>query len=224
MAERKDLKVEEVIEMESLPSNSHASKERSSLDKANSLVPTKKKEVSRITKGRVKRKKAPLGQRVAATIIGEDAPNVGSYLLDDVLVPAFKDLISDMVTNGIQMLLFGNPTGSRSNRSRNSSRVSYSKYWEDEEDRTYRRRNKRRTQTVDDLIFDSRAEAEEILTYLVDMIDQYECVSVADLYDMAGLTSEYTDQKWGWYSVASGSVIRDRDGYTLRLPKPVALD
>lgn len=221
MAERKELDVEEVIEIEKLPSNSHKSKERSTLDGGHISKETKK--IKKVAKGKVTHKKKPLGKRIASTIVGEDTQNVGQYILYDVLVPAFKDLISDMVTGGIQMLLFGDSNRGDIRRKNGVSRVSYSKYWDDD-DRPSRSRKRGSNHISEDLVFDSRADAEEVLTYLYDMIDSYDLVSVADLYDMAGLTSEYTDQKWGWYSVATGSVERTRDGYILRLPKPVILE
>lgn len=224
MAERKELTVEETIELDSLPSNSHKSKERSTLD-----GPTKsdKVKIQKVVKGKVIQKKKPLGQRIASTIIGEDTRSVGSYLISDVLIPAAKDLISDMITGGIQMLLFGETSRNSSHsRNRNKTKISYSKYWDDDDDEYYHAKKRRRKSNSldDDLIFNFKEDAEEILSYLEDMIDTYEVVSVADLYDMAGVTCDYTDQKWGWYNVQSGRVVRTRDGYVLKLPKPVALD
>jgi hypothetical protein len=49
-------------------------------------------------------------------------------------------------------------------------------------------------------------------------------VSVADLYDLVGVTGNYTDNKYGWTDIRSASVIRVRDGYMLKLPKALPLN
>ena len=62
-------------------------------------------------------------------------------------------------------------------------------------------------------------EAEEVITKMDELIDTYGMVSVADLYDLVGKTSEYTDNKYGWTNIRTAEVIRVRDGYMLKLPK-----
>ena len=46
-------------------------------------------------------------QKFADVFISEDVNNVKSYIVMDVLVPAIKKAISDIVTNGIDMILYG---------------------------------------------------------------------------------------------------------------------
>ena len=51
-------------------------------------------------------------------------------------------------------------------------------------------------------------------------------VSVADLYDLCGLTSRFKDNQIGWKdpdSMAKMYIVRTRQGYQLKLPKPVEL-
>ena len=67
----------------------------------------------------------------------------------------------------------------------------------------------------DDIILDSRGEAEEVLSHLVDLVDDYGMASVADLYDLVGITSNFTDNKYGWTNLSSASVSRVRDGYLI---------
>ena len=45
--------------------------------------------------------------------------------------------------------------------------------------------------------------------------------SVADLYGLVGIDSEYTDNKYGWTNLSSASIKATRDGYILDLPRPV---
>ena len=55
-----------------------------------------------------------------------------------------------------------------------------------------------------------------------DAIEMYGAVSIADIYDLAGITNyrgEFVDRNWGW-SAMDGIKIRRRGGkYLLDLPK-----
>ena len=57
-----------------------------------------------------------------------------------------------------------------------------------------------------------------------ELIDTYGNVSVADLYDLVGKSSEYTDNKYGWTNLRNAEPVRVRDGYMLKLPKPGPID
>lgn len=57
-----------------------------------------------------------------------------------------------------------------------------------------------------------------------EMISVYGMVSVADLYDLIGVTGNYTDNKYGWTDIRSASVVRVRDGYIVKMPKAMPLD
>ena len=67
-------------------------------------------------------------------------------------------------------------------------------------------------------------EAENIIDRLSDLIENYDTATVADLYDLAGITSNFTDDRWGWYTLEGASVSHLREGYLLNLPKPVPID
>ena len=51
-----------------------------------------------------------------------------SYIVMDVLVPAIKKAISDIVTNGIDMILYGEAGKSKKNST--ASKVSYQKFYD----------------------------------------------------------------------------------------------
>ena len=161
------------------------------------------------------------------TFVGDDIHNVSSYLLYDVLIPAAKDTIANMVKGGIEMLLFpGENRGSRTTRDRGRSYVSYDRYSSAprrDERRDISPRNRAR-HNFDEIILDTRGEAEEVLSHLVDLIIDYGQASVSDLYDLLGMTGNFTDNKYGWTDLRSASVSRVRDGYVMNLPRAVLLD
>lgn len=39
------------------------------------------------------------------------------------------------------------------------------------------------------------------------------------MYDLCGMTCNYTDNKYGWKSLARADISRVRDGYMIKLPK-----
>lgn len=56
-----------------------------------------------------------------------------------------------------------------------------------------------------------------------ELIEIYGMVSVADLYDLVGITGNYTDNKYGWTNIRNAEPVHVRDGYMLRLPKVTSL-
>lgn len=184
-----------------------------------------KKKVEKVVSGPVKTKKKNELRKFTDVFISEDANNVKSYVVMDVIVPAVKKLISDIITDGIDMLLYGG-TGRSKKRSSSSgaSYVSYNRYADRRDDR----RNDvnlgiSSRYSFDDIILADRGEAEDVLDRMHELIDAYSMVTVADLYDLVGITGNYTDNKYGWTSLRTAEVIRVRDGYKLKLPRVSAL-
>ena len=120
------------------------------------------------------------------------------------------------------MLLYGE---TRSKSKSRDTKVSYTKYYD--RDRDYDRPARSRGRygyDYDDIILDTRKEAEEVLDRMDDLIDTYGVVSVADLYDLVGISGNYTDNKYGWTNLRNADVQRVRDGYLLKLPKALPFD
>lgn len=198
--------------MEDYKPNSHRSKEEVN------NPPAEKKEIKPVVKGKVVKKKNNV-RKLTDVFVSEDVQNVKSYILMDVLVPAIKKAISDIVTNGIDMMLYGE--SGRTKKRSSSDYVSYNRYY-DRRDRDERYVTKSRY-SYDDIIFESRAEAEEVLDRMSEIIDTYGAVSVADLYDLVDVSGTYTDNNYGWDNLRNAEAVRVRDGYILKLPKIIAL-
>lgn len=200
------------MEIENYKSNSHKSKEedRPKLDK--------------IIEGKATSKKQSEMRKFKDIFISEDAKDVKSYIVLDVLIPAIKKAISDIVTNGIDMILYGE-TKARGSSSI-SSKVSYRSYYDrgDRDRRNYRSMNQRIGYNYDDVILDNRGDAEEVLSRLDELIETYGIVSVADLYDLVGVSGNYTDNKYGWTDIRNAQVLRVKSGYMIKLPKAIPLN
>ena len=200
---------------------------KSNSNKSKALAKEKppEKKVDKVVKGSVKVKKKNEISKFKDIFISEDARNVKSYIFMDVLIPAAKKAISDIVTNGIDMILYGE-TG-RSKKNSVAGGISYRSYYDrkDEERRYGSTRQARTRYSYDELTFESRGEAEEILERMDELIATYDFVTVADYYDLAGVTCEYTDNKYGWKDIRGADIRRDRDGgYTIKLPSVRPID
>lgn len=201
------------------PSNSNKKKE----------AVEEEKRVEKVVKGEVKKKKRSLGRKFSDAFSEEDRQSVGDHILYDVLIPAAKNTISDMVKGGIDMFLFGGKGGSRTTRDRGRSYVSYNDYYGGRGSAQHRPRQQispraRARHDFDDIVLADRGEAEQVLSLLVDLVVDYGQATVADLYDLVGITSNFTDNKYGWVNLSRASVVRVRDGYLIQLPRTEVLD
>ena len=199
-------------------SNSYKSKEEQ-----NKPAETEKR-VAKVVEGKVQPKKNNI-HRFTDVFISEDISNVKSYILMDVLVPAIKKAVSDIVTIGIDMILYGE---SGRNRSRSSSnKISYTNYYDrrsDDRQRDEPRNSNRGGFNYDDLKFERRRDAEAVLDQMDEVIDKFGFVTVSDMYDMADVTAPFTANKYGWTNVRTAEVVSTRDGYLIKLPKASLID
>ena len=179
-----------------------------------------------VVKGNVKIKKEPISRKFGDVFLSDSVDNVKSYVIFDVIVPAIKNLIVDMITNGTEMLVNGR--GGGSSRRRSGERENYTRF--------SRGNNVGRSEVVRgtprnrygymDVIFDSRGDAREVLDCMYDILDKFKMVSVADYYELAHAEEyeTYTDRKYGWFDLSAADIARDRDGYRILLPKTELLD
>lgn len=200
---------------EEYKSNSHRSKEQRH-------GPMGDKKIEKVVTGTVKQRKKTGLSRAANTFMPGDVDSVKNYILMDVLVPSIKRAISDIVCNGINMLL-GEPTRGKGGNGI-GAKMSYRQYYREPDDRRdYARPRAQARYSYDDIIFDNRGDAEEVLYRMQRLLEHFEVVSVADLFDMAGISCDYTDNKYGWTDLRSAHVERIRDGYVINLPRATIL-
>lgn len=173
-----------------------------------------------VASGQVKKKNEL--QKFTDAFISEDASNVKSYIVTDVLIPAVKKLVTDIIKDGIDMILYGETRGS--NKRPTADRVSYNKYYDRRDEDRFVSSRSRSAYNYDDITMDSRGEAEAVRAALDDIVDAYGHVRVADLYDLVGITGEYTDNDYGWFNVRNVEIIRTRNGrYALKMPRAVPI-
>ncbi|MCR5432353.1 MAG: hypothetical protein K6E95_07330 [Lachnospiraceae bacterium] len=200
--------------MTDYPDNSYTSRERRD--------PKDEQKFKKVTSGGIKTRKKSEVKKITSLLMPEDKNSVRSFILMDVIIPGIKNAIADVV--GI--ILFGE--SGRLGRSRSGgSKISYQKYYRDD-DRDRREYGRPRNVggfDYDDIVFETRGDADLVLDQLDSAISQYGVVSVADLYDLAGVTCRsYTANKYGWTDIHNAKVSRVSDGYIILLPRTVQID
>lgn len=199
---------------ENLPDNSHKGR----TDKKST---TDEKRAEKIVSGKVKTKKNEL-RKFTDIFISEDVSNVKRYIFMDVLVPSIKKAIYDIVVNSLDMSLFGGRGGSKRST---ADKVSYRDYnsVSRRDDRTYGSSRTTSGYSYDDIILETRGEAEAVLSRMDEIMEEYEIVRVADLYDLVGVTGEHTDNKYGWTNIRNAEIERVRDGYRIKMPRALPI-
>lgn len=200
-----------------LKPNSHRSKME-----ANQNAPEERKRVEKVVNGNVKTKKKNGFAKFLGTFLADDVENVKDYALADVIVPALKKAVYDLITGGADMLIYGK--GGKGGRRTTAGQISYQNCFSRRDDD---RRSARTSDTrfnVDDISFENRGDAQIVLDLMDETLDRYKFVTVADLYDAAGITAPYTASKYGWTDLRSAEVVRTRDGYVIKLPRAVPIE
>ena len=208
-------------EVKNYEPNSYRSKNEQRVEAAK----TEEKRAEKVVVGNVQMKKKSEIQKLADSFFAEDIPSLKNYVIKDVLVPAIKDALEDIVTNGIRMLLRGE-TGSRKSSSSTSTKVSYRSYYDSNRDEPRYSSSRVTSSSYDygDFTFERISDAEEVLNTMFDILERYHRVRVADLYELMGLDCNYTDNKYGWTDLRDSEVYRVRGGYKLKLPKASPID
>lgn len=186
-----------------------------------------------IKKGKAKRQKKGLLERLVVGMLGPDGiPAISSYLTSEIVVPAIKNIIVDSITSGVNMAMFGgehnrgnHPNyGGPSNQYWNSPKAAHQSgarptNYANAYNKPAAVANVRHAQQIDDYIIENRNDAILILDNLNEGIQLYNRVSIADYYDMIGVDSSYTDHNYGWNDLSRATIVPSRGGYLIKLPQ-----
>ncbi len=197
----------------------------------NRMDPTGKEKLQAVVKkDSIVTTKKPLGQKFKEAFISEDTSDVKSYIFLDVIIPTIKNTILDVG----EMILFGGTSG-RSRRggyySEDRDRVSYRAYYKSDGRRPSRRsrREEERYEKDDkvdyrNIVLRNRMDAEEVVNELRRRIDQYNQATIADLFDLIDISSNYVDNNWGWSNPNEIGIRRVSSGYLIDVAEAKYLD
>ena len=189
-----------------------------------------------IVKG--KERKPGLFSRASVLFFGDDGlRRVTEHLVRDIFIQSIQTTISDVATNTIHTIsdvattsikraIFGESYDDRRRNSNDywygsrryvdnrmsSSRgrvyVDYSR----QSEKALHHKSENVSNVVRVIEFDSANDANEVLSYMIDSIEQYGLVTVADFYELSDVASKFTDHQFGWTNLDGVRVVPIRGG------------
>lgn len=185
-----------------------------------------KEKLDPVVEGSVTRRKKGFLGKLRESFVGDDAQTIGSFLFYDVIIPATKNMLYDIFVQGAEKSLYGEVRG-RDRRPSGSSRTHYEKMYGRSNRGDERRElssRARRNHEFEEIIFKTRADAEEVLEQLIERIERYDVATVSDFYNLVGEASSFTDERWGWSNLRDARTVSVRGGYLLDLPRTEQVD
>lgn len=167
----------------------------------------------------------------------DDAKSIFSFVLDTYIKPAIKktisnvvsngsDLISDVIKNGADIALYGE-AGISNNRKNHYNSINYygGKISYITNDPTPARRTElinRNDVDIPQLSFDNRGKAEIVRDNMYETLEMYGVVSVANMYEFADpdLTFPHTYNNYGWYDLRGTDIVNIGGRWLLDVPRP----
>ena len=158
------------------------------------------------------------------TFLKGDMTSVVGHLVEDILIPSAVETMNDMGHNLIDGMMYGSGDSGSSKRgykARKKSHTSYDKISSGNSSKSSINRSgsRRRSLRFDDILFDDRSDAVEVLRMLQDDLDEngYGAVSVADFYDKYEEVTDveirprdFTEEKYGWEDLDDAKVVAVR--------------
>ena len=178
------------------------------------------KKVEAVVVGTAKTRKKGELQKFVNEFVPGNFSIIKSDILKNIIVPSLKKAVSDIVKVGIDMILYDG-------KQTQSSKVSYRNYYDRDNDKVRAGSSINRFNNLDydDILFETRGDAETVLDAMNDIISQYGIVTISDLYDLARVPNDnFTLNRYGWSSISGACAIRVRDGYILKLPRAIPIN
>jgi hypothetical protein len=197
--------------------------------------PKEEKRIEKVVVSEVIQRPVSVGFKLRNIFLGDNLKTTSAYVVNDIFWPQTRILFFDIIVEGLRNMVFARGAMPRRSYDRSyqqqNMRISYDNPirpdWRDgREYRDARARSyppdqagRRIRPEPTEIIIASREEAEAVLERMIDIIQTYESVSLADYYDMLGLAASPVDNKWGWLFLNNAKVNQTREGYVIDLPR-----
>lgn len=195
--------------------------------------PAEREPVKRVVTGEATTRKKPLMKRISDVFLAGRADTVGEFIFWDIFVPGTKNIAADVATSFVNRMLF-NGDNSRSQQILRGGIGSYGNAAQTAYHKVHSigqpqppaiSQRARAMHNFREIVIPTRPEAEAVIDAMFNEIVQYNAVTVAGLYQMCGITPDYTDDRYGWTDIQGAGVLAlSSGGYVLNLPAPIVLD
>lgn len=208
-----------------IPGNAH--RERVVKAPDNAAAPAEPQEpIEKIVEGKVTTRKLPWYKRMVRSMVADDVGSMREWIFAEVIVPSVRNLLADTIKGSTDRVLYGQSRARRGiagGVDRPGLRTRYDKMHDPGEPRRMLSRDARARHDFDEVVLETRSEAVEVIEAMIDYIDRYGSVTVANMYDFLGVTGSYADRNYGWTDLRTADVRQIRGGWLLDLPRPELL-
>lgn len=197
MAEVKVVKASEIDDKSSLyPAQSDSARANGS--SLNNPVRTAKQE---------REKLEPAVQRSKMrhrSIVGERVKDMAETIWHDILEPALQYTIVDMFQSAVEIAVYGEATGRRSRNKK--GHIDFGSQYRGNSNNDLRRarerdrdRGRRSIDEYENITYDSKDEAKDVVWKMRDRADKYDVVTILDLYDFSNMSARDPEcDRFGW--------------------------
>lgn len=216
-----------------------------SLNQVPTSKPEEKHEVHPvISSGSAKRVKQSQGSKLFGAILGSNnLDDIKTHIIQDVAIPALTNGLYNVLAGALDYI-FKTPGSNGAGRMGAPYNRDYTRYSSIRGGSIYNNNSYNRQQTdyqrpaaanveYDQIVFKTMGDAQIVLDGMNEIIREYGIVTIADLIKLARLDdgtyvdTNWTDNNFGWKFIRPDAMPRysvTRQGYTLPLSQPVAID
>lgn len=198
-------------------SNSHRSRQEQK-------EPLPEKNLQKVVTGEVIVKPPGMAKKLKGVFFGGDFKQAGRGVIADVVLPAIRDLMVNATVRGVERAVYGESARNRGIRPEMRSRIQYnspftrpgpSPMLPNQPPYVTHRVTTRESNSI---IIASRADADAVLTTMVECVATYGIVSLADLNELLGRPVAAVDNNWGWTNINTAEIRQIGQGFVLELP------
>lgn len=204
--------------MKDFEGNSFAKQQEKLPKVANPVAPV-------VSENHVQAKKTGELKKLARSFFARDFKDVAKDVMKDVLMPGLKRTFADIIKSGVDMMIYDDSAQRRLNDGRG---IPYSSYFGNsarvERPGTNLQPVRSNVFIVNDVTYDTKVDADNVLYTLRDLISRYNKASVEDFYNASNLKPNFTDSKWGWTNLDNAYVYLSMNRWAIKLPKAEPLE
>jgi len=195
-------------------------------DKSKPAAP--KKQVKRIVPaGAAKQAKRPASRRFFDFVFAESPKVIGRRVVEGTVVPRLKAAAEEAANSFLHGMLWpggGSPTSNLLQGTvLRGGGVNYNAISQGVQQPLLPGMVPQSSGPYSDVVVPTEQFAQAVLAHMFDLYNQYRVVTVGDLYEAAGISSDTQHEGLGWYSLDGSKITHERDGYRIVLPRPTAI-